>query len=84
MGFPVCAPVTWVPGGRGGCKLPSLWVMWLSLGLRPTRKGRTSWGTRKSRGCRVQSSSCVVSLTKRYLDCRQCSFGWFPSKLAGF
>lgn len=84
MGFPLCVPVMGIPGGRGGCKLPSLWVTWLSLGLCPARKGRTSWDTQKSRGGRVQSSLCVVSVTRRYPDCRWCSFGWFPSKLAVF
>lgn len=58
MGFPLCVPVMGIPGGRGGCKLPSLWVTWLSLGLCPARKGRTSWDTQKKQ--RRQSAEFLV------------------------
>lgn len=40
MGFPACVPVMGIPGGQGGCKRPSPWVTWLSLGLHPTRKDK--------------------------------------------
>lgn len=38
MGFPAFIPVMGIPGDQGSCKLPSPWVMWLSLGLHPTGK----------------------------------------------
>lgn len=88
MGFPAFIPVVGIPGDQGSCKLPSPWVMWLSLGLHPTRKdevhGQSQLGHPKKQRRQTPELLTVVSVARGCLDCRQWGFGWFPSKLAGF